>query len=374
MIEEKHILQFLEGTASKKLRSNVKSWRDADEVNKEKFAEVKSFWEIAGTVGDYVQFDVDAEWDSFQSMIIGQNINSADHLNIKADNSPLSIQSSGGEVKQETIDSYKSNDEVKEEVGESVLDAGPTKIVSIKESRDWRNVLSIAASVAVLIAATVFLWPQSQYIDIVDAEADRTETLADGTIVQISQGASFKTLRSYKYANAREALIDGEVNFDVASDPEKPFFVKTQETSIKVLGTKFNVIATGIESEVANEEGLVKFFVNNDEENGIEIKEGESFKYDGTGFVNLNPPEPEPEPEPEPIPEVGDVMLYLWDVSSGKITFGSGMESYKASQIQIDYKGKSASEVIRLLEEKAIVSYTTSCSGCYRINEIIPFK
>ena len=107
MIEEKHILQFLEGTASKKLRSNVKSWRDADEVNKEKFAEVKSFWEIAGTVGDYVQFDVDAEWDSFQSMIIGQNINSADHLNIKADNSPLSIQSSGGEVKQETIDSYK---------------------------------------------------------------------------------------------------------------------------------------------------------------------------------------------------------------------------------------------------------------------------
>lgn len=41
----------------------------------------------------------------------------------------------------------------------------------------------------------------------------------------------------------REILVEGEVYLEVAKDPKRPFFVKTKDFDVKVLGTTFNVSA-----------------------------------------------------------------------------------------------------------------------------------
>lgn len=43
--------------------------------------------------------------------------------------------------------------------------------------------------------------------------------------------------------NKREILVEGEVYLEVAKDPKRPFFVKTKDFDVKVLGTTFNVSA-----------------------------------------------------------------------------------------------------------------------------------
>lgn len=66
-------------------------------------------------------------------------------------------------------------------------------------------------------------------------------TLQDGTLVWLNSGTSL----SYpsKFGRFREVSVDGEALFDVAHDGEHPFIVKTYSCDVKVLGTKFNVLA-----------------------------------------------------------------------------------------------------------------------------------
>ncbi len=64
--------------------------------------------------------------------------------------------------------------------------------------------------------------------------------LSDSTIVWLNAGSRlvYPTLFKNK---TREVFLSGEAYFEVASNPGKPFIVKTSEIDIKVLGTKFNI-------------------------------------------------------------------------------------------------------------------------------------
>ena len=358
MIEIKHILKYLEQDASARLKKSVEDWLAESAGNKDDFARTQVLWEESKLCGDYVQYDVEKEWSDFLS-------------EVQTEKKTNTISRIGVEKSEEST--LKPIVQKKEETKSE-----SAKIVPISEGRNWGNILSIAASFAILVAATWFLWPQSEYIDIVDSDIDQEIMLDDGSLVQISRGASLKTLRSYKYATERNAQISGEVNFDVASDVNKPFIVETAETAVRVLGTKFNVIASEVESEVANEEGRVKFYVIEDETQYKDLNPGDRIKYDGTGFIDLNEPEPEPEPV-RIIPKVEDIINYLKRISNGGVTFGSGINENRLSDLDIDYEGKSVQEVIRLMRASGAIvvalSNNMGCPSCIQIVEIkVPRK
>jgi transmembrane sensor len=64
--------------------------------------------------------------------------------------------------------------------------------------------------------------------------------LTDGTQVWLNAGSTLKY--PDKFGNEkREIFLEGEAFFDVERDEERPFYVKTNEIDIKVLGTQFNV-------------------------------------------------------------------------------------------------------------------------------------
>lgn len=67
-------------------------------------------------------------------------------------------------------------------------------------------------------------------------------TLADGTEVWLNAGSSL-SYPSNNQQNKREVKLTGEAYFKVARDAGKPFIVITQQETVKVLGTSFNMKA-----------------------------------------------------------------------------------------------------------------------------------
>ena len=67
-------------------------------------------------------------------------------------------------------------------------------------------------------------------------------TLADGTMVWLNSSSRL-TFPTRFTGDVREVLVEGEVYFDVRHDENKPFVVRINDVSVRVLGTKFCVSA-----------------------------------------------------------------------------------------------------------------------------------
>lgn len=64
--------------------------------------------------------------------------------------------------------------------------------------------------------------------------------LSDGTKIWLNADTELKYPIVFSQ-NERRVYLKGEAYFEVASNPQKPFFVETQGVDIKVLGTNFNI-------------------------------------------------------------------------------------------------------------------------------------
>ena len=75
--------------------------------------------------------------------------------------------------------------------------------------------------------------------------------LSDGSVVHLNAGTKFVFPEKFA-SNKRTVFLSGEAFFEVAENKERPFVVKTIEEKIliEVLGTKFNVSAYPIDSDV----------------------------------------------------------------------------------------------------------------------------
>ncbi len=73
--------------------------------------------------------------------------------------------------------------------------------------------------------------------------------LADGTKVWLNAASSISYPTAFTGAE-RKVTVTGEVYFDVVKDSRKPFIVSVHEAEIKVLGTRFDVMAYPDEKEI----------------------------------------------------------------------------------------------------------------------------
>ncbi|MDR0749178.1 MAG: FecR family protein [Tannerellaceae bacterium] len=66
--------------------------------------------------------------------------------------------------------------------------------------------------------------------------------LSDGSEVWLNSGSLLVYAKTFN-GNTRTLYLNGEANFNVAKDPEKPFIVKTKSMEVEALGTVFNVLS-----------------------------------------------------------------------------------------------------------------------------------
>lgn len=66
-------------------------------------------------------------------------------------------------------------------------------------------------------------------------------TLADGTKVWLNASSSLTYPSGFAHTKQRQVTLHGEAYFEVAKDKQHPFIVKTDQQTVKVLGTHFNI-------------------------------------------------------------------------------------------------------------------------------------
>lgn len=92
--------------------------------------------------------------------------------------------------------------------------------------------------------------------------------LADGTKVWLNAGSRMAFPDRFT-GSKREVFLEGEAFFNVTPDKSMPFFVKTKEVVIRVLGTKFNVSAYEADNEIMTV--LVEGTISMRENKGINL-------------------------------------------------------------------------------------------------------
>jgi transmembrane sensor len=111
--------------------------------------------------------------------------------------------------------------------------------------RSWSFKWITTSALAAAAAIAVTVWFQSPRIapqNIATAVAQRqTITLADGTRVELNARTSLQV--ELGRSERRVRLASGEAFFQVSKDPSRPFIVETPAGSVRVTGTKFNVLA-----------------------------------------------------------------------------------------------------------------------------------
>ena len=125
----------------------------------------------------------------------------------------------------------------------------------------WAMIGLLAASVAAvgLGIGTVLSGPEPAAEYAATSLEALTLTLADGSFVRLAPEA---TLQEWEVPGGREVSLEGKAFFAVARDEDRPFSVRTGAGTVRVLGTRFQIIANEAHTETAVVEGLVE--VTND--------------------------------------------------------------------------------------------------------------
>ena len=124
-------------------------------------------------------------------------------------------------------------------------------------ARRWAPAAALAASllIAVFVGVRPFSTPPGVAHETVVAEI-RDVALGDGSIVTL--GADSRIEVAFSDAERRVVLTAGEAFFSVEKDEARPFFVTAGETSVRVVGTKFDVRLRPEDVEVSVLEGIVE--------------------------------------------------------------------------------------------------------------------
>lgn len=102
--------------------------------------------------------------------------------------------------------------------------------------------------------------------------------LSDGSRIWLNKGSRLSCPKEFK--GNREVFLKGEGYFEIKHDPSHPFIVHTSKTTVKVLGTKFDICAYKNENKVTVSvtEGKVSFSESSD--NQINLSKGQMSTFD----------------------------------------------------------------------------------------------
>jgi len=190
--------KYLSGNASDAEVTELENWVLADPKNKEQFKASKKAWMLAG-MNNKTAVNTNKAWKETSDQVFNQS-----------------------------------------------------KVVPLKSTQNRRRWLAIAASIALLAVAGIWMFRNNN-----TAQPLFVETTTNAQIIDLSDGSQVTLNQSSKltYTPAgkeaqRKVNLQGDAFFEVARDESKPFIIQTQDVEIEVLGTSFYVDARPNQSEI----------------------------------------------------------------------------------------------------------------------------
>jgi len=227
------LAKSLAGETNEKETRAIIDWLKQSPENRALYKQIKSDWKMMDSMNK--QFNVDNAWNKLHSRII-------------ANESPL----------------MKTDNFVMRE----------------RPHRFLLTPVRIAASIMLLalIGWSVLFFTnrmQTAYVTATIGERGKTVTLTDGSSVFLNGSSSIRYPKNFNH-KIREVTLEGEAFFEVSPDKSKPFMIHANTANIKVLGTSFNVDASGDDRqvEVYVSTGLVEFSDADDVSNKVLLKAG----------------------------------------------------------------------------------------------------
>ncbi|WP_121812037.1 FecR family protein [Mucilaginibacter kameinonensis] len=134
--------------------------------------------------------------------------------------------------------------------------------VKIKTLNPVNRWLKIAAVWLVILGSagilyTVFKPAKANMLTLQSGNVVRKVTLSDGSLITMNKNSVLNYPDRFT-GDTREISLIGEAFFDVAHDKSKPFMIHVNDVVVKVVGTSFNIKATGPNTEVIVETGVVQ--------------------------------------------------------------------------------------------------------------------
>ena len=257
-----------------------------------------------------------------------------------------------------TVDTEASLDQFKSAIREKEKKA-KRKSISIR----WGRYATVAAAFLTgLVFAGGIAWgllsnKLSDY-EVITAAGQRAQTvLPDGSKVWLNASSKIVYHNSL-WSSDRQIDLSGEAYFEVESDKEHPFIVKTKQLTVEATGTAFNVNAYAPDHVAAVTLVKGKVAVTLDQKKTISLSPGEKIDYNlATSLYNVNKTNTykwcswkdgilifRDDPLEYVFKRLGqtyNVEFILKDAELGKY-------SYKAT-----FEGESLNEILRLLEMSA---------------------
>ena len=123
------------------------------------------------------------------------------------------------------------------------------KKTNISLKKKMRTVLALAATVLLLIAAGIGVFVQRThpfevtYTENIAPKGQKSQALLpDGTKVYLNSGSVLRYNNTFG-KSSRNVTLSGEGYFEVKHNEKLPFTINVENIEIRVLGTKFNVMA-----------------------------------------------------------------------------------------------------------------------------------
>ena len=179
--------------------------------------------------------------------------------------------------------------------------------------------------------------------------------LPDRSVVWVNAGSSLRYCKDFG-KQKREIELEGEAYFEVARDTQKPFVVKSEALSVRVLGTRFNVKAYKEDNtvDVSLVSGKVNVRLkNNPHHTGeVELKPDRMLHFDKqTSRYTMN--------------KINGEEAYGW--TKGVLRFDEQPFPLIANDLERKYNIRIRIESEKLKHEV----FTGSFSGLYTLNDVL---
>jgi len=168
---------------------------------------------------------------------------------------------------------------------------GVTPVINIPKQSNRVKFISYAIAASVLIFVSLTFNFQTTLIQ--NFESDYYTTTGSQKLINLADGSRLllntdSAVTIDIASNVRQvSLLRGEVFFEVAHAPQRPFWVIAGEARARVTGTEFSVGRTKDNVTITVAKGRVETSVNNHDDEITPLVPGESAHYQGTNLISF---------------------------------------------------------------------------------------
>ncbi len=364
------LLDYLDGSANPDQQQKVEKWKDLSQEHRNEYEVFDAILNESASLKDYQRVDESAAWESFQE----------------------ALREKEQHAKMEILGTVKSSEA--SSTGGGVVQSLPKEIAFVPSASTdtgrtnqrwlWRS-LAIAASIVLL---SMFMWTLWQgngfgfmnnngnnlYAFFETQETPAVLRLSDGSVLSLNEFSSVTYFKDVNKIDTRSITLDGNGEFDVVSNSEKPFVVTAPMTGVgvEVIGTKFRFEDhENFVEVIENIEGSVKAYSLQDTTINVILETGDKYGFDGEKFVDIHEMEQEYEGKEYDILYILD---YLMEQSGWRVTSAPYSAFDGEADIIINLE-QPYEDIMEDLKTQADFDYIKlSCDGCYKVTRFLPLS